>query len=142
MRTTFLSGSSHLLPTNTRLTTSQFWSISCNHLKFGPEIDQEWSLKEIFSLTGSQNEPGKVAIKKKPRAREDALSVADRLLLPVPDVSRLLYFTIQNKKFPNAGGVRHSGSDHIIQTLNTETSRASALKHSPEVSQNKQSCVR
>ena len=32
LNTTFLSGSSFLFPTSIRLTTSQFWSISCNHL--------------------------------------------------------------------------------------------------------------
>ena len=32
-KTTRRSGSSHLLPTNTRATSSQFWLISCNHLK-------------------------------------------------------------------------------------------------------------
>ena len=31
--TTLRSGSSHLLPTRTRLTSSQFWLISCSHLK-------------------------------------------------------------------------------------------------------------
>lgn len=32
-KTTLRSGSSHLLPTKTRATSSQFWLISCNHLQ-------------------------------------------------------------------------------------------------------------